>query len=101
MGAFIEGECMADPISHQHLWSVCPKLPEDYTPYGQEERWADPDKSYADCSCGCKWYAMLAGNVGMDWGVCTNPASHRCGLLTFEHQGCLHFAADESDEGDV
>ena len=48
---------------------------------------------WADCSCGCRWYRKLAGPLGWNWGVCANPRSHRCGLLTFEHQGCLHFEA--------
>ena len=45
----------------------------------------------ADCSCGCKHYVTLAGALGADWGVCTNPWSPRAGLLTFEHQGCEFF----------
>ncbi|MGH7577399.1 MAG: DUF3027 domain-containing protein, partial [Longimicrobiales bacterium] len=49
-----------------------------------------------DCSSGCQFYLPLDGELGADWGVCTNPASHRAGKLTFEHQGCPQFeAADE------
>jgi hypothetical protein len=44
-----------------------------------------------DCSGGCKWYHTLSGPASLDWGVCGNPASHRAGLLTFEHQGCPEF----------
>jgi hypothetical protein len=44
-----------------------------------------------DCSGGCKWFHTLSGRVSLDWGVCGNPASHRAGLLTFEHQGCSKF----------
>jgi hypothetical protein len=40
---------------------------------------------------GCRWYVKLQGSLGHDWGVCTNAQSHRCGLLTFEHQGCQQF----------
>ena len=40
----------------------------------------------------------LAGKLGCDWGVCGNPESHRCGLLTFEHQGCREFVVDDSPE---
>lgn len=29
-------------------------------------------------------------------GVCVNGASHRCGLPTFEHQGCEQFEPDDS-----
>lgn len=70
---------------HEHLWSICKKMPEDYEPYGKAER-------KVDCSWGCVYYFKLADHDGMemgnDWGVCANPDSHRVGLLTFEHQGC-------------
>lgn len=46
---------------------------------------------YPQCVHGCKWYHVLEGERGTDWGVCFNPASHRAGLLTFEHNGCAHF----------
>jgi len=81
-------------ITHEKLWEICPKKPEDYDPYGKQSR-EEGEKWLADCSCGCKYYATLEGKLGYDWGVCTNPASHRCGLLTFEHQGCPHFVHDE------
>jgi hypothetical protein len=82
------------------LWEVVKILDEDYTPYGQLERWADEDKGYPDCSCGCKYFKPLFNeehkDVGdLDWGICANPNSHRAGLLTFEHQGCLKFEQDE------
>jgi hypothetical protein len=87
--------------THGDLWAVCKKLPEDYTPYGEDERWADPARAYADCSCGCAWAAWLEGAAGADWCVCANPASHRAGLLTFEHQGCAHFepGPDGTEDG--
>jgi hypothetical protein len=47
-----------------------------------------------DCSGGCRWYHILAGRRGQDWGVCANPRSPRAGLLTFEHQGCREFEED-------
>lgn len=38
-------------------------LPQDYSDYGGEIiRWEDPQKSYPDCSCGCKWAAWLRMN---------------------------------------
>ena len=88
-------------ITHEHLISVCKWLPQDYAPYGQEPRWADPTKDYPDCSVGCKWFAPLKGTLGFDWGVCSNPASHRCGLLTFEHQGCLAYEPGRWDSLDT
>jgi hypothetical protein len=44
-----------------------------------------------DCSFGCGYFIPLRGSLGMNWGVCSNPESHRNGLLTNEHQGCLKF----------
>ena len=72
-------------IEHDDLWEICQKLNEDYEPYGKTER------DGSDCSCGCRFFHKLAGKVGADWGICANPSSHRAGLLTFEHQGCLKF----------
>ena len=74
---------------HDALWAVCRHLPGDYLPYGEALR-AGPD-----CSGGCKFYYTLADKDGetisYDWGVCSNPRSHRASLLTFEHQGCPEF----------
>lgn len=83
---------------HDRLWAATKKLDGDYTPYGKLERWANANDSYADCSSGCGYYIALhnRGAEDMDWGVCTNPKSHRCGLLTFEHQGCQQFARHRS-----
>jgi hypothetical protein len=84
------------------LWRVTRRLPADYTPYGQEERWADEDRGYPDCSCGCRRWRPLWDSErpgpDTDWGVCTNPASHRAGLLTFEHQGCFAFEPEQSEQ---
>ena len=38
-----------------------------------------------DCSCGCKYYHVLSGKAGQDWGICWNKKSPRAGKLTFEH----------------
>lgn len=78
---------------HDLLWTLCRKLPPDFTPYGERDRaTAEPS---ADCSCGCRHFIPLAGKLGNDWGVCANPASPRGGLLTFEHQGCPEFESGE------
>jgi hypothetical protein len=74
---------------HDLLHLVCVHRPTDFAPYGIRQREA------ADCSCGCKHFMTLAGDLGMDWGVCANPRSPRAGLLTFEHQGCEFFEYDE------
>lgn len=82
---------------HTHLVSVVRSEIDDYRPWGGVVRWEDPEETYPDCSQGCAFFYKLAtrGKValGNDWGVCANPKSHRCGLLTFEHQGCGEFQA--------
>jgi hypothetical protein len=79
---------MAD--EHTRLFEVAVRKPEDYEPYGDAER------TSLDCSGGCRFARRLAGGLGADWVVCTNPASHRAGLLTFEHQGCARFEPEAS-----
>jgi hypothetical protein len=74
--------------THEHLWRLVTKLPTDFEPYGQMKR------ETPDCSSGCRWFHLLAGRRGQDWGVCASPLSPRSGLLTFEHQGCLEFETD-------
>lgn len=71
-------------LLHERLWALCTKLESDYEPYGKEE------ERVHDCSCGCKHYLVLEGDLGMDWGICSNPKSPRKGLLTFEHQNGRH-----------
>lgn len=80
---------------HEYLLSICEKMDKDYEPYGKTLR------DSGDCSCGCRFYYLLEDiddqAISMDWGVCTNPKSHRCGKLTFEHQGCMEFENDPAD----
>lgn len=74
---------------HRHLNRHCMiERPQDFEPYGRRER------NSSDCSCGCRFFIGLEGGLGADWGVCTNPESLRCSLLTFEHQGCPQFVYD-------
>jgi hypothetical protein len=69
------------------LFLILKRLPTDYTDYGGEvERWADIEESYPDCSSGCKYFLLLDGELGFDWGVCAKVGAPRAGLLTFEHQ---------------
>lgn len=75
-----------DNFVHAHLLKVVPKRDDDYNPFGKKE------KVHMDCSCGCSYFLKIAGDLGDDWGVCANSKSHRCGLLTFEHQGCMEFS---------
>ena len=82
---------MTDP-RHYALLEVVKKLPSDLEPMGEgsrEHEWGP------DCSCGCRWYVRLEPSLQLHWGVCRNPASPHCGLLTFEHQKCRQFEADE------
>jgi len=72
-------------VMHERLWQIVQRLDSDYEPYGKAER------DGSDCSCGCRHFVKLAGEIGNDWGVCGNPESPRAGLLTFEHQGCSAF----------
>ena len=41
---------------------------------------------------------LIKGELGNDWGVCSNRNSHRYGLLTFEHQGCQKFVFDKKED---
>lgn len=77
-----------------HLRTLMIRKPTDFEPYGSRSR----DEGGADCSCGCRWFVPLEGDLRYDWGVCANPRSPRVGLLTFEHQGCLEFEDDPSAE---
>ena len=68
---------------HKHLLTIVPQLPTDFEPWGQRSRETDWGP---DCSCGCKHFLPLEGELRYDWGACVNPDSPRVGLLTFEHQ---------------
>ena len=81
---------------HDILWTLCRKLPTDFTPYGERDR--DTAEPCSDCSCGCRHFIPLAGELGNDWGACASPKSPRAGLLTFEHQGCPHFESETEPE---
>ena len=74
--------------AHARLFELTRAMPSDFQPYGQRVRGG---RDINDCSSGCRHYAVLAGPLGHDWGVCMNKRSPRAGLLTFEHQGCPEF----------
>lgn len=75
----------------QTLMALVAKLPTDFAPYGKRRRTGG-----ADCSCGCRHFLKLRGELGYDWGVCANPNSPRAGFLTFEHMGCKAFEHDNN-----
>jgi hypothetical protein len=76
-------------MSWEKYQKIVRVLPSDYSLYGgRVDRWSDVNTSYSDCSSGCRWFAKTRDG----WGVCTNPAAPRAGLLTWEHQagfGCF------------
>ena len=84
---FYAHDGIMETAMHQKRWNIVRRLDTDYEPYGKAER------EGSDCSCGCRHFVKLVGDVGNDWGVCSNPESPRSGLLTFEHQGCTAFQA--------
>ncbi len=47
----------------------------------------------------CQYYVKLTGDLGGDWGVCSNPASPFDSRLMNEHDSCdyFSFAADEEE----
>ena len=60
--------------AHERLLELAIEMETDFEPYG--ERYRDD----ADCSCGCRHFAILDGVLGADWGVCVNKNSPRAGL---------------------
>jgi len=74
---------------HQKLMElIVIKIPSDFEPFGSRSR---EDDYGPDCSCSCKYFMKLDGELGADWGVCVNHHSPRRGLLTYEHQGCRFY----------
>ncbi|MFB7512688.1 DUF3027 domain-containing protein [Streptomyces sp. NPDC056144] len=56
---------------------------------------AQPDyrNEWYDAQCGgCRFWIALSGELGQDYGVCSNPASSFDGRVRFEHDGCESFA---------
>jgi len=85
---------VSDP-RHDSLAGILKRLPSDFEPLGERSR---EDDWGPDCSCGCRWFVPLERGLRYDWGVCHNPRSPRCGLLTFEHQGCREFEQTPASE---
>lgn len=81
--------------AHARLLELGVEMESDFEPYGKRSR-DGPD--CADCSCRCRHFAILAGPLGADWGVCMNKYSPRARLLTFEHQRCPAFEAGANRE---
>ena len=83
-------------LTHEKMLALIQELPGNYASWGvvRQER---EDEAYSDCSHGCAFAAWLEGALGADWCVCTNPSSHRVGLLTNEHQGCRAFGLEDDE----
>jgi hypothetical protein len=56
-------ECAIVWTIREKLLKIVRTLETDYEPYGKVER----DNS--DCSCGCRHFVKLAGDVGEEWGT--------------------------------
>ncbi len=87
---------------HDRLLRLVPRRPTDYRPWGEVERWDDPNEADADCSGGCIHAKWLPGRLGADWCVCAREDGPRAGLLTFEHQagrGCFESRRNRHAEG--
>ncbi|MFG6194504.1 DUF3027 domain-containing protein [Nonomuraea sp. JJY05] len=52
---------------------------------GYRESW------YAEQCGGCRFWFPLAGELGLDYGVCASAASPFDGRVRFEHDGCEGF----------
>jgi hypothetical protein len=47
---------------------------------------------WVEKQCGkCRFWFPLAGELGSDWGVCSNAGSSHDQRAVFEHDGCDHF----------
>lgn len=97
-----------DDGAREALWRAVKILPSDYADYGgQVERWADPARTYPDCSSGCRWarplHDSVRGGQDLDWVVCAKVDGPRAGLLTWEHQageGCFEAGPELGDGGE-
>ncbi|GLX23462.1 DUF3027 domain-containing protein [Streptomyces lavendulae] len=54
------------------------------------------DEWYWEQCGGCRFWIALNGELGQDWGACTNARSAFDGRLRYEHDGCKSFTAREN-----
>jgi hypothetical protein len=52
---------------------------------------ADEGVGYCFQCGGCQYYIPLEGDLGMDWGACSNRRSEYDGRVVFEHWTCRDF----------
>jgi len=53
----------------------------------------DPEGMCMQC-LQCRYYVELSGELGADWGACTNELSQYDGQLVFEHWTCREWAEE-------
>jgi hypothetical protein len=61
------------------------------------ETWRDPEGSPMQC-LHCQYYVELSGELGADWGACTNEQSQYDGQLVFEHWTCRYWAEEDAEQ---
>ncbi|GII56318.1 hypothetical protein Pth03_47070 [Planotetraspora thailandica] len=54
-----------------------------------------PDEWYHEQCGGCRFWIALEGEMGLDYGACTNARSAFDGRVRFEHDGCDTFTVRE------
>ncbi len=86
--------------NHEQLFDIAKRMPTDFEPWGQRSLLSDAP-TQPDCSAHCRFFSLLEGGAGLDWGVCVNPLSLRAGLLTYQEFGCLEFEQVSSDDDDL
>ena len=79
---------MADVHGTHRRWVRDLNRTNDEAAPGYREAW-----SWEQCG-GCSHWLPLAGTLGADWGVCSNPVSRFDRRAMFEHDGCDEFEAD-------
>lgn len=68
------------------------KLRGNLVPSQRQEMTEEDEEKWANEQCGqCRFYALLVGPLGSDWGACTNPNSAFDGRVKFEHDGCPQY----------
>ncbi len=53
------------------------------------------DDWYGQQCGGCRYWIALGGELGADYGACTNPAASFDGRVRFEHDGCAAYTERE------
>lgn len=58
------------------------------------DTWRDPEGNAMQC-LHCQYYVELSGELGADWGACTNEYSQYDGQLVFEHWTCRYWTEED------